>query len=103
MVATCPTCHVPFPTDQSMALHHTKSHPDDWDERFWHNVVTDGDGCLEWTGPINPYGYAEFTVFGDTMMAHRLTYRIEHGVTPERLTHTCDDKSCVNPAHVERV
>ena len=72
-------------------------------ERFWRYVrVT--DGCWEWTGAcVEGYGY--FRMGTQQKKAHRVAYELVVGPIPDGLTidHLCQNKGCVNPAHMEPV
>jgi hypothetical protein len=78
-------------------------------ERFWSHVDTSGD-CWLWTGSLNGFGYARFSVtiaprrrinYG----AHVWAWEQEHGPVPAglELDHLCRNRRCVNPAHLEAV
>lgn len=64
------------------------------------------DNCWIWKAYKNPKGYGRFTVSaGNIVMAHRFSYQIHIGSIPEGLVldHLCENKSCVNPSHLEPV
>lgn len=73
------------------------------DERFWSKVdVRDNGECWPWSGYRNKEGYGTF-YFDNTMRkAHRVSYILKHGSIPDGklIMHTCDNPSCVNPAHL---
>jgi len=58
--------------------------------------------CWEWTGGKRARGYAKFHR-GKSLSAHRYVYSITIGRIPEGMEvhHTCLNKSCVNPSHLE--
>ena len=71
-------------------------------ERFWGHVRII-DGCWEWTGSKNKWGYGKFYRDRKTIPAHRAAYEIAFGPIPDGLwiRHKCDNPSCVNPSHLE--
>ena len=77
-------------------------------ERFWPNVVKAG-ACWLWTGYIKPNGYASFYPGGGRhvakVYAHRFSFEQVNGPIPDgmEIDHTCNIRSCVNPAHLEMV
>lgn len=64
-------------------------------------------GCWEWTGAKNAKGYGHMSrnYRADRQYAHRVSYEIFYGPIPKDLTidHLCENKGCVNPAHLEAV
>lgn len=73
-------------------------------QRFWSFVEILPDGCWQWKGCLNPYGYGNFQTDGQ-WGAHRWAY--QHFIAPipegEQIDHLCRNRACVNPAHLEPV
>ena len=64
-------------------------------------------GCWLWTGGKSAGGYGGLVVHRNGVKrflpTHRLAYTLAYGEIPEGLIirHTCEEKLCVNPAHLE--
>ena len=58
-------------------------------------------GCWEWQGNIMPTGYGKFR----GKPAHRVVYELEVRKLEkdEFCHHTCENRKCVNPDHIEIV
>lgn len=72
--------------------------------RFWLFVVrTHPFDCWIWTG-ANTKGYGTFSLEGRSVYAHRVSFTIANGAIGAGLyiMHTCDEPSCVNPAHLRQ-
>lgn len=70
-------------------------------ERFLSRVKKTDD-CWLWMGRVNEKGYGVMPIARKNFSAHRLSYEyfigdIEVG---EMVLHSCDVRSCVNPAHL---
>jgi hypothetical protein len=63
------------------------------------------DGCWLWTGRLRPDGYAQISVNGRYMLAHRLAWMLEKGAVPTglELDHLCGMRHCVRIEHLEPV
>lgn len=74
-------------------------------ERFWKKVVKT-DRCWEWIGAVTTAGYGVFQKGrrGEKLhKAHRFSFELHFGSIPKGLLvlHTCDNKRCVCPSHLE--
>lgn len=62
-------------------------------------------GCWIWAAYVDPGGYGRFSVVGQSLRAHRITYRALVGPIPDgrEIDHRCRVRACCNPLHLEAV
>lgn len=74
-------------------------------ERFMDKVRIEPNGCWIWIGRKNTDGYGTCIHQGKRCRAHRYVLEVVNGIeiTKPQVHHTCENKSCVNPAHLQQV
>ena len=72
-------------------------------DQFWQRVTkAPDDGCWEWAGYRDEFGYGRLKYAGRSWGAHRLSWTLTHGPIPQGLhmLHRCDNPPCVRPDHL---
>lgn len=74
-------------------------------DRVAARYTIDEGGCFLWTGHTSRFGYAQTTVEGRAVVAHRAVFEAVVGPVPEGLVldHLCRVRNCINPDHLEPV
>jgi hypothetical protein len=78
-------------------------------EKIISRTIKAPNGCWEWTGAKNAYGYGRICVAYDPNTrktsiedVHRASFKTFNGPIPEgkNVCHSCDNPSCCNPSHL---
>lgn len=78
-------------------------HPKD-KQRFWDNVDIRGeDECWNWQGRIGPDGFGRIVIVKKYLGTHRLAYEFKKSLLlfGERIEHSCANRLCCNPDHIQ--
>ncbi len=91
---TCWTCYQKLHNSTEFTLN-----------RFLTKIEFKNTGCWQWVGVKNRHGYGRFWYKGRKIQAHCFSYEFFKGVIPRPLEpdHTCRNRACVNPDHLELV
>ena len=68
-------------------------------------ITKDSGNCWEWIGYKNPDGYGRMSFNGKMPRTHRFIYEYFNGSITNglELDHTCKNRFCANPKHLEAV
>lgn len=68
-------------------------------------VSVSESGCWEWTGGIAGFGYAQIRIKCKLIRINRFMYEYYYGdLNPLMdIHHTCENRKCFNPIHLEQV
>ncbi|CAI1891350.1 HNH endonuclease signature motif containing protein [Serratia entomophila] len=71
--------------------------------RLYTSSVKVESGCIIWTGSKYGGGYGQIRFKGKTTSTHRMSFVIAYGEIKKgiEIRHTCKNKSCINPLHLE--
>lgn len=74
----------------------------DLEKRFFSKTASLDGSCLTWQAKKNKKGYGLFSVRSVEFGAHRVAYRLAHGLIPPGMCvlHRCDNPSCVSASHL---
>lgn len=99
----CPKCKKVLFTFAASFGTHVKYCQRDYRPVFWSRVEKTED-CWNWKGAIQRDGYGHFKSADKTVSSHRYAYEQMVGpiASGMDLLHSCDNRRCVNPAHLRQ-
>lgn len=71
-------------------------------EKVLANCRPGPNGCIEWAGFLNAYGYGQVTYARKVTAVHRFVYEHLVGPIPKglQIMHSCDNRKCMNIKHL---
>lgn len=72
-------------------------------KRLLGKVKVDDNGCWNYTGQKDQYGYGVFKIGGRNLGAHKISYILHKGDFDQskfEMMHECHNRCCVNPDHI---
>ena len=73
-------------------------------DRLLSKVEYDDNGCWNFTGKKDPYGYGSFKIGGRNLGAHKVSYILHKGDFNQsefEMMHECHNRKCINPDHIK--
>jgi HNH endonuclease len=85
-------------------MRYLRGHAGSWREDGGY-AIDPSTGCWIWQRSTSFNGYGQLWHDGRVQRAHRVFYQLHVGPIPDglQIDHTCGNRRCVNPAHLEAV
>lgn len=85
-------------------MRHLRGHAGSWREDGGY-AIDPSTGCWIWQRSTSFNGYGQLWHDGRVQRAHRVFYQLHAGPIPDglQIDHTCGNRLCVNPDHLEAV
>lgn len=77
----------------------------DFERTFWSRAIPSDDGCWVWAGSRTNHGYSQIAIPGTGKLfgVHRVAWTLANQqMIPDwhLIRHSCNNRACVNPAHL---